>query len=79
MRYTAPSRGLTTWPAAATGWPFHSLAASCHEGVPPATRSMSTLLGDIGKIGERLLQVYEEACEIRQEKYLSRMKPVPRL
>lgn len=34
---------------------------------------------DIGKIGERLLQVYEEACEIRQEKYLSRMKPVPRL
>ncbi len=34
---------------------------------------------DIGKIGERLLQVYEEACQIRQEKYLSHMKPVPRL
>lgn len=34
---------------------------------------------DISKIGEHLLQVYEEACEIRQEKYVSRMKPVPRL
>ncbi len=34
---------------------------------------------DIGKIGESLLQVYEEACQIRQEKYLSHMKPVPRL
>ena len=34
---------------------------------------------DIGKIGKKLLRVYEEACQIRQEKYLPHMKPVPRV
>lgn len=34
---------------------------------------------DISSIGEQLSEVYEEACQIRQEKYLSHMKPVPRL
>lgn len=34
---------------------------------------------DIGTIGAKLLAVYEEACRIRQIKYLSRMKTVPRI